>query len=649
MAEPWAELDLSSIAPGASITAANTANFFDMGYAPAGYITAAEVSPGVIGMRPRTTGYANVAKSLAGHEAEGRIGYKVKFLAVVGATTTYAELMGFRNGSTILWDNGLRNASGTREMAARNAFNYGNPPMQALGNPMLANEQWSVEVYWNGTSVTVYVWDSVDTSGTPTYTWGPVTMSALPTNIFMLPDTADSTDMIVYDVWMTDGGRLDAAPIPGTLDFVSNVTVNQTGDELILSGKAIGAAEVQVSFDGDVVPAALDADGYWKASSAIGLGQSVEYQVIVDDTVRRTETTRTLPSGDTLRILLGSCYDVYTSGFFANAVAQDPDLVFGGGDLGYFWTSNTPAGPVAPGVASEIRALKEPMLRSTPVQSLFAKTPSVCIYSDADGAGANSDSTFIGFTSGAVQSAHRQIYAHGELPMADNQGRVIVWKRWRIIITDELTLASAKAAADVPGKTKLGATQLAWFKEQIDIAAAENQAVVWLGDGPFHAASNNTGTGNEWARYNAERQEIVAYLQASGVDQRILRANGDRHAIAVDQGLNNAFGGFPTVNAAPFHTTANPYGLPAEASWPPVKTDSSRQYAVLELVDDGTYLTATAKGYSSTNSAPTEVERFNVTMDFTPDAGHGQEWESVYVGAQEAEAVYLGSELLWSS
>lgn len=405
----------------------------------------------------------------------------------------------------------------------------------------------------------------------------------------------------------------------GTLDFVSNITVDSAGDSLILSGKANAAAKVEVSFNGQKVLATLDSDGYWKASADIGLGTTVEYQVLVDDVAVRTETTRTLPSGNTLRILLGSCFDSFISGFFDNAAARNPDLILDGGDHGYFWLSSSANGATAPGDPAAIRTIKEPMLRAAKVQSLFSKFPAVCMYSDCDGAGSNSDSSYLGFTSGAVQSAHRQIFAHAPLPMADNHGRVIVWKRWRIIITDELTTASPKGAADIPGKSKLGAAQLAWFKSQIDIAADQNQGIVWFGDGPFHPPTTSSGTSNEWSRYNAERLEIVAYLESKGVENRIIRANGDRHSLAADNGINNPFGGFPTVNAAPFHTTANPYGMAAsQGTYPPSQINSSRQYAIMELFDDGETLTVTTTGYSSTAAAPTEVQRFALTMDFTP-------------------------------
>lgn len=642
----WAVLDLFGIAPGTNITAANTGNFFDMGYPPAGALTAAAVTGGGIGMRPRTTGYANTGKSLVGHTESGRIGFKYEFLSV-GAATSYAEFLGLKNGSAILADTGLRNASGTREAAHRGAaFAYIG---QANGNPMLANEKWSFEVFWQGNQVTTYVWDSPDTSGAPTYTWGPSVMTSTPDNFYMLPDSADTTDYIMYDVWVTDGARRSSTPIvvPGTLDFVSNIAVNSTGEMLDISGRAIGADDVSIRIGQTVYPATMDFDGYWKAQAFLGLGASIDYEVLVDDVIRRTESVRTLPSGNTLRILVGSCFDTYTSGFFANALSRNPDLILDGGDHGYFWLSTSANGPTAPADPAAIRGLKEPMLRAAAVQSLYGKIPSVLLYSDCDGAGANSDSTFSGFTSSAVQLAHRQIFAHGGLPMGDNQGRVIVWKRWRIVATDELTMASDKMATDDANKTKLGATQKAWFKNQIDIAASLGQAIVWFGDGPFHPAKVTSGTSNEWSRYDTERQELANYAKLKGVNTRMARVNGDRHALGADTGANNPFGNISTVNAAPFHTTANPLGLTADqGSWPTAQTNSSRQYAILELFDDGEDLIFNAKGYSSTNSAPTEVQRFDMTRDFTPLT---QEFETVIVDGEDAEAVYLGAELLWSS
>ena len=54
--------------------------------------------------------------------------------------------------------------------------------------------------------------------------------------------------------------------------------------------------------------------------------------------------------------------------------------------------------------------------------------------------------------------------------------------------------------------------------------------------------------------------------------------------------------------------------------WPTAQTNSSRQYGIAEFSEGLGVLALNLRGYSSTNSEPTEVERFNMTVDMTPAA-----------------------------
>lgn len=503
----------------------------------------------------------------------------------------------------------------------------------------------------NGTTHTIrlMIYNPGNTTGVPNDIYTGTVAAPIDTIRFLNPTGATGMIMDFGTLWYeSTGAPIWESGAAGTLDFVSGLAVNSTGEKLIIAGKVLNADKVEVKFGDQLVTANLDSDGYFKASEVVGtLGRTVNWEILVDDLSARTGSTRTLPSGNTLRILAGSCYDTYTSGFFANADARNPDLIFNGGDKGYFWLSTSPNGPTAPADAAAIRSLKEPMLRASAVQSLFSKYPELYIYSDCDGAGSNSDGTYVGFTSNAVQTAFRQQFALPELPMSDNAGRVIVWKKFRIILTDETTLASAKGSTDNSTKTKLGASQKAWFKQQIDLASENGEAILWVGDAPFHGPKDTSGgTANEWTRYDTERLELVAYMQAKDVLSQIIRFNGDRHSLAADDGTNNPYGGFGTVNAAPFHTTAQPYGMAAsEGSYPPSTTNSARQYAMLDLTDNGETLTIRARGYSSTNAAPTEVERYDITYDLTPKSK--QLWTGIYVGDEPATGVYVGAEKVW--
>lgn len=644
MATPWATLDLSGIPAGTNLTSANTGNFFDLGYPTTGGWLAANVTGGGIGIQPRSNAAANGSKNLAGHSAEGRIGYKIEFLSV-GAATGYFENFMLRTGNvaggTILYDTGLRNASGTREMANRNNFVYVG---QATGNPMTAGEQWSVEIYWDGTTATTYVWDSPVTSGAPTYTWGPATMPNTPGNLLFGPDGAESVEAILYDIWITDGARRDETPIPGTLDFVSNVWADS--QNFYVTGKTTSASTVTLKINGVTTNVTPDAAGYFKASaSSLTAGTSYPWEILVDGASRRTSTVKTLPGDSTnVKFVWGSCFDTNTSGVFSLIDSRTPDFIANLGDWGYQYITGGPNGNTSPTDVATVRTHREAVLTAAAPQGLFSKYPTSYTYSDCDGGGANADSTTGGMANGVVQTAYRQQFAHPNLLSPTG------FRGWRIgrvmfIQTDETTAASSKSAPDNSSKTKLGAHQKALFKLFIDDAATNGYAVVWFGDGPWIEPTQLTG--NSWRAYNTERTELGTYIANSGV--KLIRLHGDTHTLFCDDGTNNPWGGFPTASAAPLHTTAQPFSFPISGtSYPSSTTNSSRQYGVGEITDNGSVLTLTVKGYSSTPSAPTEVERFSMSVNLTPQ-NNIQPWDNIYTGSAKADFVYVGGTLVWSA
>lgn len=614
----WAALDLTGLQPGTKLTAANTDNFFDLGYpASADRLVAASVTGGGIGMKTSAAGANNAAKSLAGHTAKGRIGWKMEFLTRSSATS-YFEMLALRYGTAaeFLVDVGLRHNATTvgRYIGSRNNFSY----IGQTNVNLDAGAKASFEVYWDGLAATVYVWMGEDTTGTPSYTW-TATMAQAPTNFLFANDSADGVEAVLYDLWVSDGDRREAAaPIPGSLNWIGNWDARH--DRLQVVGKVTNASSVTLTINGGDVSDAPDANGYFRIDVS-GLVASTAYpwDLKVDGVSRQTGSIKTLPApnAQSHRVLLGSCYDSYTSGVFALLAARNADLVLHGGDRGYSWLSSSPNGPQAPSDAPGVRSIREQVYAAVNNRQLIDyTTPLAYIYSDTDGAGANSDSSFPGFVSGAVQEVYRQQVANVELPLATAAARSFVMGMVRYIITDETTMASPKGNTDDASKTKLGAEQKAWLLDQITQAAAAKQAVVWFGDGPFHAPKTTTGTSNEWSRYDTERQEIAAHIVTSGV--KLVRANGDRHALAIDSGANNPFGGFPTVNAAPFHTTANPYGMAASGgSHPSTQTPSSRQYAQIDATYDGAQILLRFRGFSSTVSEPTEVQRYDMTLDLS--------------------------------
>lgn len=623
-------LVLTGLSVGTKITAANTANYFDINYpVAADRLTVAAVTGGGLGVRTSPAGANAAAKSLStGRQATGRIGWKMEFTSN-SAATSYNELVALRFNTTtgFLVDIGLRHNTATlkRYVAARNNFAYIGQANAGNAYDLDPGEKWSYELYWNGLAATAYVWIGDNTTGTPDFTWTG-TMAQAPLNFLFANDSTDGVDAILYDVWVSDGERPPGPPIPGTLTFLSNIWGSQSS--LRVSGKVADATNVTFAVGGNTTTVTPDAAGYFKATlTGLAAGTSHSWEVLVDGASRRTGSSRTLPSTlDGHRILWGSCFDTYTSGFFTNAAARNPDLIAMLGDWSYPYLN----GVIASTDLATVRAVKETVLAAAGPQGLFSKFITSYTYSDTDGAGANSDGTWQGFTSGAVQGAYRQQWAHPDLPLTDTGARSWVIDKVRFIQTDELTMASDRSATDNSSKSKLGAAQKAWFKAQIDAAKDAHQSVVWFGDGPWLGAASTSGTNNQWTAYSTERTELGAYIAASGI--KLVRLHGDTHTLFCDNGTNNEWGGFPTASAAPFHTTANPYtGTVTGGKWPTVQTNSSRQYGIAEFAESAGVLTLNLRGYSSTNSEPTEVERFNMTVDMTPTVAPTtatlQEWD----------------------
>lgn len=477
-----------------------------------------------------------------------------------------------------------------------------------LGQPAPSSEIETVGVYWNG-------FVDAQASGDLTFTYtssqdnnGWAAQIGIPGD-FVVPPTP--------------------TPTPGTLNWLGNWDARH--DRVQVVGKVTDAEEVTLDINGVETPVAPDVNGYFRID-ATGLSADTAYpwEVLVDGVSRLTGSIKTLPapgSSGTHRTIIGSCLDSYSSPVFGKLVARAADLIFWGGDRGYTFITGGPNGSVSPTTADALRPLREEFYATTagraPLDYAF---PMAYMYSDCDGAGGNADGTTGGNATGVVQEVWRQQTANVELPVSGVGCRSFVIGPFRYVITDETTAASLKTATDDGSKTKLGAPQLAWFLNELEEAAAAKQAVIWLGDGPFHAPTVSSGTSNEWSRYNTERLVIVAKIEETGV--RILRANGDRHSLAADDGTNNPFGGFGTVNGAPFHTTANPYGMSASSgTWPPTQTNGSQQYVVLDFDHDT--MQVTANGYSSTNAEPTEVQRFDPVPVFDlsyPDEPSGPQF-----------------------
>lgn len=538
----------------------------------------------------------------------------------------------------------LRGASGGTTYAGQDTSVVSN----GSGNYRIEIEYTSDGASTHTARMMLYYPGNTSTPAIPDANWTTTLAGAIDNLRILNPTGVTGMTIDFGTLWYESTGApiWESSVTPGTLTFLSNVWAEQT--QAVFVGKVAGATTVEVKVGAQTQTVSPDADGYFRAAvTGLSAGTSYSWDVLVDSVSRRTGNISTLAStADGLTFLWGSCFDTYTSGFFAYADARNPDFIVGLGDHGYQYITGGPNGNTSPTDVATCRLHREPVLTAAAPQALFTKYPYSQTFSDCDGGGANADGTTGGLATGAVQAAHRQQFAHPTLPLTNSAARSWVVGRVRFIQTDETAAASAKASTDNSSKTKLGTEQKTWFKAQIDAAVAAGQSVVWFGDGPW--IETTLLTGNSWRAYNTERTELGSYIQASGV--KLIRLHGDTHTLFFDNGTNNPWGGFPTASAAPWHTTAQPFGFTVSGgNYPGATTNSSRQYGVGSITDDGATLTLSIQGYSSTNAAPTEVERFNGTINLTPTALPTQPWDAVYIGGTLADAVYVGADLVWSA
>jgi phosphodiesterase/alkaline phosphatase D-like protein len=118
--------------------------------------------------------------------------------------------------------------------------------------------------------------------------------------------------------------------------------------------------------------------------------------------------------------------------------------------------------------------------------------------------------------------------------------------------TDNTTTSTDPAS---PQSTMLGATQLAWWKAQIDAAAEAHQLVVMFTDPGWNGTSPGPPIPftycDKWPSYIFER-DLMSDYAASRIGPNMVIAYGDSHLLQQDDGTNEK-NGFATMCCGPIH------------------------------------------------------------------------------------------------
>lgn len=226
------------------------------------------------------------------------------------------------------------------------------------------------------------------------------------------------------------------------------------------------------------------------------------------------------------------------------ALAENWLFFMHGGDMHYYDLGSGNHGITGGGSLANYRRGYDDVLLQPRQHALYRNVPLVYAWDDHDFGPNDGDSTIPG-RDNACQ-VYREKLPYYELPSATGGiyqsfqvGRVLY------IVSDVRAYRDPNSAPQVPGKTMLGAEQKAWM-EQVLTADNGAEALVWLTPSQWVSTSH----ADSWLSFPHERDELVQLFGDTGWLSRMVVNSGDAHALAIDTGRSNSWGGFPIYQFA---------------------------------------------------------------------------------------------------
>ena len=379
--------------------------------------------------------------------------------------------------------------------------------------------------------------------------------------------------------------------------FVSSVwsgNVTPTSGSVVVRLATAGQrVRLQVSVNPSLTPAIFSP----VATTAVGAGNTVMLSVagLQPDTdyfygvevagVLRTELNsrgrfQTFPLGrGSLKIAFSACGDYRKADqrAFDAIVAERPVLFIHMGDLHYIDTDSTNI--------EDYRVNYDAVLNHPNQSALYRSMAIAYMWDDHDFCGNDSNGAAIGRD--AARFVYRERTPHYPIASAGGtMAQAFTIGRVRVILTDLRSAAAASSLRESATKSRMGAAQKAWFKQElINARDAGFPLTLWVSTMPWIAPAV-LGEDN-WGGYATERAEIANFIR----DNRITNVailSGDMHALAFDDGTHSDYatgGGAPLTvlqAAALTHTGAEKGGPYAGG---PIL--GGQQYGILEVFDTG--------------------------------------------------------------
>ena len=313
-------------------------------------------------------------------------------------------------------------------------------------------------------------------------------------------------------------------------------------------------------------------------------GTDYDYGIEVAGVIRTEPISRgkfrTFPQGAaSFRLAFSSCGDFRDPDqrAFDAILAEQPLLFLHMGDLHYSDTNST--------VAEDYRRNYDSVLNHRNQGGLYRGVALAYMWDDHDFSGDDSNGSATG--AATARTVYRDTVPHypinvtgGTIAQSFTVGRV------RVIMTDVHSASSPASAAESSTKSRLGAAQKAWFKQELITARdAGFPLILWVSTTPWIGTAELGA--DTWAGYATERSELADFFKDNLIKNLVVLA-GDMHALAYDDGANSDYavgGGAPLVvlHASPLTRPPEVKGGPYAAG--PIL--GTAQYALLEVTDTG--------------------------------------------------------------
>ena len=289
---------------------------------------------------------------------------------------------------------------------------------------------------------------------------------------------------------------------------------------------------------------------------------------------------RTFPLGRaSFRVAFSSCGDFRhaNQSAFAAIVAERPLLFINTGDLHYSDTNSTNP--------DDYRSNYDNVLNHAEQGNLYRNVPVAYIWDDHDFCGNDADTTAIGRDT--ARTVFRERVPHYPLGSAGGAiAQSFTIGRVRFIVTDLRSAANPATQRESAAKTKMGAAQKAWFKQEL-ISARDNgfPLIVWVNPDPWIAPARLGD--DSWGGHATERTEIANYIRDNRISNLVL-LSGDMHGMAYDDGTNSDYatgGGAPVtvLHGAALSSDPSTKGGPYSGGVIP----GNGQFGMLEVYDNG--------------------------------------------------------------